>query len=65
MTYEASPFINIYLNGNLLSRVDDDHFKGEFELKNGEQVTFDGIDDVKTGGLIRIISPKVRWIHQF
>ncbi|MFD2905676.1 DUF5125 domain-containing protein [Sphingobacterium anhuiense] len=47
LTYEASPFINIYLNGNLLSRVDDDYFKGEFELKNGEQVTFDGIDDVK------------------
>lgn len=47
LTYEASPFINIYLNGNLLSRMDDDHFKGELELKNGEQVTFDGIDDVK------------------
>lgn len=47
LTYEASPFINIYLNGNLLSRVDDDHFKGEFELKNEEQVTFHGIDDVK------------------
>lgn len=47
LTYEASPFINIYLNGNLLSRMDDDHFKGELELKNGEQVTFDGIEDVK------------------
>ncbi len=47
LTYEASPFINIYLNGNLLSRMDDDHFKGELELKNGEPVTFDGIDDVK------------------
>jgi hypothetical protein len=47
LTYEASPFINIYLNGNLLSRIDDDHFKGELELKNGEQLTFDGIDDVK------------------
>lgn len=48
LTYAASPFIIAYaINGTVYSRIDDDHFKAELELKNGEKVTIDGIEDLK------------------
>lgn len=46
LTYAAAPFINIYMNGILFSRVDDEYFKGELELKNGTAVEIDGIEDL-------------------
>ncbi|WP_069660614.1 DUF5125 domain-containing protein [Arcticibacter eurypsychrophilus] len=45
--YQASPFIIAYaVNGNVLSRVDDNNFKADLALTKGEEVTIDGIEDL-------------------
>lgn len=47
LTYEASPFIVAYsINETILSRIDDDLFKAELHLSQGDEVQIDGIDDL-------------------
>lgn len=46
LTYEASPFIiGYYVNGIALSRLDDDQYFGNYDLKQGDKITVGGIDD--------------------
>lgn len=48
LTYEASPFIIAYaFNGNVMSRIDDNHFKSELSLSMGETIQIDGIEDLQ------------------
>ncbi|UIR56036.1 DUF5125 domain-containing protein [Sphingobacterium sp. SRCM116780] len=47
LTYEASPFINIYVNGTLSTRIDDDHFNAELDMTKDATVTVDGIENLK------------------
>jgi hypothetical protein len=43
--YEASPFIVAYtVNGTVMGRVDDDNYKVEMDLTQGEEIIVDGID---------------------
>ncbi len=46
LTYEAEPFIIAYaINGTVFNRIDDDHFKAELNLTQGESITIDGFED--------------------
>ena len=48
LSYEASPFIIAYaMNGTVLSRIDDTHFKAELTISKGSAVTIDGIEDLQ------------------
>lgn len=48
LTYQASPFIIAYaIDGNVLSRLDDTHFKAELNMTKGGAVTIDGLEDLK------------------
>ncbi|MDM1295418.1 DUF5125 domain-containing protein [Sphingobacterium sp. N143] len=48
LSYEASPFIIAYaMNGTVLSRLDDTHFKAELTISKGSAVTIDGIEDLQ------------------
>lgn len=47
LTFQASPFIVVLLNGSLFSRLDDTHSKVELILNQGETATFEGIADLQ------------------
>lgn len=45
--YEASPFIIAYaINGTVMQRVDDDHFRLDATYSKDEEITIDGIEDL-------------------
>jgi hypothetical protein len=48
LTYEATPFFEIFLNGVKMDMVDKQNFKTEVELTTGQTITIDGIDDIAT-----------------
>lgn len=44
--YQASPFIIAYaVNGTVMDRIDDNRFKADVTLSQGQDVTIDGIED--------------------
>lgn len=46
LTYEAAPFIVAYtINGTIMSRIDDEHFKVETNFNKGETINIEGIDN--------------------
>lgn len=48
-TYEASPFIIAYtINNEVMQRIDDDNFKIDLNLTQGNEVTIGGIDGVES-----------------
>ncbi|MGJ1505935.1 DUF5125 domain-containing protein [Sphingobacterium siyangense] len=47
LTFQASPFIVVLLNGSQFSRLDDKHAKVELELAQGKTTTFEGIADLQ------------------
>jgi len=45
--YTAAPFIIAYsINGTAMNRIDDDNFKLDLDLTQGEELTIEGIDDI-------------------
>ena len=45
--YAAGPFIIAYaVNGTVMSRIDDDNFKADLALTQGQEVLIDGIEDL-------------------
>jgi hypothetical protein len=46
LTYEASPFFEISVNGQKMDMIDKTNFKAELELTNGQTITIEGIDDI-------------------
>lgn len=47
LTYEASPFITLEFAGEEMSMVDDDNYKVEMELEQGQEIEVDGIADIE------------------
>jgi hypothetical protein len=47
LTFQASPFIVVLLNGSQFDRIDDKHSKIEIELAQGKTATFEGIADLQ------------------
>lgn len=46
LTYEAAPFIIAYaINETIMQRVDDNHYKLDMDVTNGQELRFDGISD--------------------
>lgn len=46
-SYQASPFIIAYgVNGTVMDRIDDNRFKADVTLSQGQEVTIDGIEDL-------------------
>ena len=43
LTYQASPFVKLFVNNNEMEVVDDDNYKIDLKLKQGEDVTVTGI----------------------
>lgn len=49
LTYAASPFIIAYaINGNVLNRIDDKHFKTEINVNTNDPINIDGIEDLNS-----------------
>jgi hypothetical protein len=48
LTYEASPFFEIFINGLKMDMVDKQNFKAELDLTTGQEIIIDGIDDIAT-----------------
>lgn len=47
LNYQASPFIIAYaVNGTVMDRIDDNRFKAEVTISQGQDVTIDGIEDL-------------------
>lgn len=47
LTYEADPFIIAYaINQTVMQRVDDEHFRVDLAIGQGEAVVIDGFDDI-------------------
>ncbi|WP_256013395.1 DUF5125 domain-containing protein [Desertivirga xinjiangensis] len=46
--YHASPFIVYKVNGMLMDRIDDNRFKADVTLTQGQEVTIDGIEDLSS-----------------
>ncbi|MDR2126502.1 MAG: DUF5125 domain-containing protein [Prevotellaceae bacterium] len=46
LTYEASPFFEILINGNKMNMVDKQNFRIDLDLTNGETVTVEGLDNI-------------------
>lgn len=45
--FEAAPFIIAYaINGKVMQRIDDNHFKLDMSFAKGEELTIDGIEDL-------------------
>ncbi|GAA4797118.1 hypothetical protein GCM10023231_27030 [Olivibacter ginsenosidimutans] len=46
LTYEAAPFIIAYaINETVMQRIDDNHYKLDMNLTNGQELAFEGISD--------------------
>ncbi len=46
LNYEAAPFIIAYtIDGTVMSKIDEDHFKIDMALTNGQEITVEGIDN--------------------
>ncbi|MDR1983496.1 MAG: DUF5125 domain-containing protein [Prevotellaceae bacterium] len=46
LTYEASPFFEIFVNNQKMDMVDKTNFKIDLELTTGQEIIIDGIDDI-------------------
>ena len=47
--YQASPFIIAYaVNGTVMDRIDDNRFKADVTLSQGQEITIDGIEDLSS-----------------
>jgi hypothetical protein len=46
LTYEASPFFEIFINSRKMDMVDKANFKAELELTQGQEITVEGISDI-------------------
>ncbi|MDR3285918.1 MAG: DUF5125 domain-containing protein [Prevotellaceae bacterium] len=46
LTYEATPFFEIFVNDQKMDMVDKSNFKTELELTAGQEVIISGIDDI-------------------
>lgn len=46
LTYEATPFFEIKINGQKMDMVDKQNFKIDLNLTQGASITVDGIDDI-------------------
>lgn len=44
-SYEAAPFTKLLLNGDELEKVDNDNYKIDLVLKQGQSIAFDGVPD--------------------
>lgn len=46
LTYDAAPFIvGYFINGKVLTRLDDNQYFGDYDLKQGDAISVGGIDD--------------------